>query len=185
VRHLGTAPLAALSPAGRAAVVAFSVGAPAVALVGTAVALGVEPTGTSGTGPLLLFAWATAARLIWGWLRRHPTGPGALGALVGLVVLLPAYVALVDAVARAVAPSLPGPAPGAAAPWLLAVVVVAMAALAAVRLRPAHPRLGALHRALYVRALTAAHPVTPRPPRAPAPAPTRPALVPSSGGAHP
>jgi NADH:ubiquinone oxidoreductase subunit 5 (subunit L)/multisubunit Na+/H+ antiporter MnhA subunit len=188
VRHRATAPPAPVARRTRAAAVAFSVAAPAAAVVAAAAALDVELAGASGTGPLLVFAWATAARLTWGWLRRQPTVRGGAGALVALAVLLPGYVALVDAVAAAVAPSLPGPAPGAAAPWLLVVVVAAMAGLAAVRHLPAHPRLGGLHRALYVRALVGAHPAPPRPPRPPVgvPArPARPALVPSSGGARP
>jgi NADH:ubiquinone oxidoreductase subunit 5 (subunit L)/multisubunit Na+/H+ antiporter MnhA subunit len=183
VRHLRAAPRPPLTPTARSALAAGAVVAPAAVLAVTA-ALLPGAVGKPGTAPLLVFAWATAAWVGWGWLRRRPTPAGAAVALAALAALLPAYVLLVDALTAFLGP-LP-PAPAAAAPALLVPVVLVMAAVAAVRLLPAHPLLAGLHRALYVRALVDAHPAVPRrAPAAPRSRPVPPVLVPASEGARP
>jgi NADH:ubiquinone oxidoreductase subunit 5 (subunit L)/multisubunit Na+/H+ antiporter MnhA subunit len=177
VRHLRTAPRPALTGPRRAVVSGFAGIVPAALLTAAAALLPAHGAG-QGTGVLLLFAWATAAWSAWGWMRRRPTASGALTATGVLVVVLPAYVLLVGAVTAFLGPALPDPGPAGVTPWLLVPVLAVMAGVALVRLLPGHPRLGTVHRALYVRALGAAHPQA-------APGPARPVLVTASEGTRP
>lgn len=183
VRHVRTAPRPGLTGARTAAAIGFAVVVPAAVLAAAAAAAALPAHGAGqGTGLLLLFAWATAAWSAWAWLRRRPTASGAITALGVLAVVLPAYVLLVGAVAAFLSPSLPAPGPAAVTPWLLVAVLAAMAGLALVRLLPEHPRLARLHRALYVGALGAAHPLLAPRHRA---RPARPVLATGSEGTRP
>ncbi|EHR61549.1 MULTISPECIES: proton-conducting transporter membrane subunit [Pseudonocardiaceae] len=149
--HTAAPPAPRLAPA-RAAQVAVLAGVAAVAAVGVAAWL--LPLHAGGVA-LSLFAVATAARLAWGWLRRHPTG----GALVTVVIVLPGvaigYLALVGAVTELLAPSLPASGPAAVSAWVLATVVAVLAAGALLlHLAPA-VGLGRWRDRLYVAALSA------------------------------
>ncbi|BBG01211.1 MULTISPECIES: proton-conducting transporter transmembrane domain-containing protein [Pseudonocardia] len=123
-RHTVAPPVPRMAPA-RAAQVAVFAGAVAVAAV-TVAAWWLPPH--AGGAALLIFAVATAARLAWGWLRRLPTA----GALVTVVIVLPGaaigYLAVVGAVTKFLAPSLPAAVTAAVPAWLLATVVAVLAA---------------------------------------------------------
>lgn len=129
---------------------------PAIAL-GTATLLLHSPVaGTTDTTPLLVFAWATGAWAAWGWLRRQPAASGTAVVAAASAVLAAAYVALVDAATRFLEPAL-AQAGGAGAPmWLLAPVVLALAAVTLLRLTSTR-RLEGLRTSLYVLALSAGH----------------------------
>ncbi|WP_053208056.1 proton-conducting transporter membrane subunit [Jiangella muralis] len=149
-RHTVAPPAPRLAPA-RAAQVAVFAGVVAVAAVAVA-AWWLPPH--AGGAALLVFAAATAARLAWGWLRRYPTA----GALVTVVIVLPGaaigYLAVVGAVAEFLAPSLPAAGSAAVSAWLLATVVVVLAAGALLHLAPANG-LARWRDRLYVLALSA------------------------------
>ncbi|MFD3958857.1 MULTISPECIES: proton-conducting transporter membrane subunit [Streptomyces] len=109
----------------RVAQLAALAGAAAVAAV--AVAAWWLPPHAGGVA-LLVFAVATAARLAWGWLRHHPT----VGTLAAMVIVLPGaaigYLAVVEAVTKFLAPSVPTAGPAAVPAWLLATLVTVLAA---------------------------------------------------------
>ena len=114
---------------------------------------------------LLVFAWATAAAALTGWLARNP---GVWAALTGALALFAAatgYVALVSAVTRFLAPDLPPVLVPAAASVGIATVAVILGALTLLRQATPNGWAGRLQRALYTKALVAGHiPATrPRP----------------------
>ena len=130
---------------------------PGLAL-GAALALVPLPAGDhAAEQALLIFAWATGAAVMWGWLRRRP-GPAAAS-----------YVGIIGALSGFLAPSLPPAGLSAASVWLLtATALTALGALAAVRRSRGAVRL---QRALYAGALSAGH-ISPEPAAVPAPATT-------------
>lgn len=134
---------------------AAAVAIPAAAL---AAALAVIPheAGSHGSEQALLaFAWVTGGALTWGWLRRR-TGVGAV--IRAAAFLLPAavaYVAIITTVAEYLDPALPmAPLPAAAVWVAVAIALVVLAGLAAVRLAPGAE---GLRRTFYTSALTAGH----------------------------
>jgi len=103
---------------------------------------------------LVVFAWATVATALWGWLGRRRDTRSIVVAGAAVVVGSLAYVALIerlaDFLAPAITPALGGP--GVAA--LLALATGA-AAIAVVQVLPV--RFPTLHTRLYVLALSATH----------------------------
>ncbi|GAA1109784.1 hypothetical protein GCM10009602_15250 [Nocardiopsis tropica] len=177
-------PVPRLTPARSAQVAVLAV---VVAVVAVAVAVWWLPPHAAGAA-LLVFAAATAARLAWGWLRRHPT----VGALATVVVVLPGavigYLAVVGAVTEFLAPSVPAAAPAAVSAWLPA-IVVAVSVVGALLVHRAPARgLGRWRDRLYVLALSAGqqrtHTTAPGLPPRPVPAPhPRPVPLPEEVGA--
>ncbi len=104
---------------------------------------------------LLIFAWATGAAVLWGWLQRRP---GRRGVLSGTAVLIPAaigYVAIVHSLSGFLAPALPPSGLSATSVWLLAgAALAALGGLAALRRSRGAVRL---HQTLYTGALSAGH----------------------------
>ncbi|TPG32532.1 proton-conducting transporter membrane subunit [Mycolicibacterium hodleri] len=120
------------------------------------------PAGDHGAEhALLIFAWFTSAAVTWGWLRRRP---GPRGTLIAGAVLMPmslGYVGLVTAVSRYLAPALPSTGPITVTTWLVSAAATGLlGSVAALRWTP-----GRLHRAVYVRVLTAGHIPSPLPDR--------------------
>ena len=104
---------------------------------------------------LLVFAWVTAAAVIWGWLQRRP---GLTGALTGAAFLIPAtvaYLAVVNAVSSFLDPALPAVALPTPAVW--AITVAALLTLAVVAALRSMRETDRLRRALYAHALNAGH----------------------------
>jgi NADH:ubiquinone oxidoreductase subunit 5 (subunit L)/multisubunit Na+/H+ antiporter MnhA subunit len=104
------------------------------------------------TGPLAVFAWATAAAAIWGLMWRSPTWRSGVAAAAGIAVLLPAYVLLAGAATTAWAPG-SGHTGTVAAAVVVAVVVAALAAVNVAR----HTRAA---RTLYAWTVGTAHVAT-------------------------
>lgn len=126
--HRGRAAAPPARPVGtaqRAVVVAYALGWPGAVLAGTAA---LHPV----TGPLAVFAWATAAAVIWGLLRHAPSWRVGVAAATGAAVLLPAYVVLAGAATAAWVPG-GGHTGTAAAAGVVAVVVAALIAVNAAR----------------------------------------------------
>ena len=142
---------------------------PGLAL-GAALALVPMPAGDhAAEQALLIFAWATGAAVMWGWLRRRPGPAAALAGLAALVAAAASYVGIIGALSGFLAPSLPPAGLSAASVWLLtATALTALGALAAVRRSRGAVRL---QRALYAGALSAGH-ISPEPAAVPAPATT-------------
>lgn len=146
----------------------------AVVLPGLALglALAVVPTSAgdhAAEQALLIFAWATGAAVMWGWLRRRPGPAAALAGLGVLVAAATSYVAIIGALSGFLAPSLPPAGLSATSVWLLtATALAALGVLAAVRRSRGAVRL---QRALYAGALSAGH-ISPEPAPVPAPATT-------------
>ena len=134
--------------------------AAAVAIPGAALAaaLAVIPHDAGSHGSeqaLLAFAWVTGGALTWGWLRRRPGVGAAVRAAAFLLPAAVAYVAIITKVAEFLDPALPAAALPPAAVWVaIALALIVLAALAAVRLAPG---ADGLRRALYTSALTAGH----------------------------
>lgn len=129
------------------------------AAVAAAVAVVPLPAGDHAAAhALLIFAWATGAAAVLGWLRHRP---GAGGVLLAAAFLLPAaiaYVAIVSALSGFLAPSLPAATLAVPTVWVIALgAATALAALAAARRIPG---TGAMQRALYAEALSAGHVTT-------------------------
>ncbi|MEU3306141.1 proton-conducting transporter transmembrane domain-containing protein [Nocardiopsis sp. NPDC006832] len=182
--HRILAPPAPRSTPARSAQVAVLAGVVAVAAV--AVAIWWLPPHAGGSA-LLIFAAATAARLAWGWLRRHPT----VGALATVVVVLPGavigYLGVVAVVTEFLAPSVPVAATAAVPAWLPAIVVAVPVIGALLVHRASALGLGRWRDRLYVLALSAGqqrtHTTPGLPSRAvPAPHP-RPVPLPEGAGA--
>ncbi len=148
---------------------------PALAL-GLALAAGAgHPVGTADTALVLAFAWASGAALAWGWLGRDPSRLGLLSVTCVVLLATPAYLLVTGALAGFLSPAVPEGADALPAPALLAVPVLAMVALTALRLGGA--RGTGLEARLYVWSLAAgtAHrtpPSLPRPATGPARGPS-------------
>lgn len=144
----------------RGVAMATAVLLPLVALVGAATLLP-QPHGSHASAhALLLFAWVTGAAATWGWLQRRTDPRGIVGAAAFLIPAAFAYIGVVNALSTYLAPDLPLTAlPGPTAWLIVAIALIALAGLAALRWSsPTNP----LHRTLYARALSAGH-LYPRP----------------------
>lgn len=162
-RHHYAPKAAALGRAGLAGRAAVAIAVPALALVAATSAFP-PPVGVGahGTPALLGFAWATSAWAGWRWLQSRSLRVGVLTHLMIVVPAIFAYLAGVDAMARALAPALIGAGTTAASPWLLGPVILLLGLVSLVRRRPiaVAPNVGP---ALYVAALNAGHRPWPAP----------------------
>ena len=156
VRHGATPPAHRLRGGRLVAAVAFSLAVPAGALISAVALLPPHAPGT-GSGALLIFAWASGARASWGWLRRGPTPAAAFAALVAVALTEVVYVRLLHVATGFLASTLVPPGQVVVSPWLLAVVVIVMLALALLQATPWPGLFGELHRNMYVFALNAGH----------------------------
>ena len=157
VRHSKAPPRATRTVASSGARAGLSALLGAAAVVGAASVLHPHVGGRSGSGALLLFAWATAARGAWGLLGRDLARGVLAAALAGVVGAVWAYVAWLGAFTGFFAADLGRGGLHPASPWLLAALVPALAVLAALRSAAGARRLRALHDSVYVYALSAGH----------------------------
>lgn len=169
-RHIVAAGAPFTGPA-RAGALAVAVLVPAAMVVGARLLVGGGSGIDADENILLVFAWATAARLAWGGLRRRP-GAGALlagAALLAAGVL--GYVALIHGLLTFLDPALAGAGTATVPVWLLLPVAAGLGGLALlVRSR----RTLALTPRLYAAALCAGqqrHVIPPAAATAPALAP--------------
>ena len=134
--------------------------AAAVVLPGLALGAAVAVVPTAGGNhaaeqALLIFAWATGAAVMWGWLQRCT---GAAAALSGAVLLIPAavgYVAIVHTLSGYLAPALPPTGLSATSVWLLA--AAALAVLGGLTALRRSPGAVSIQQTLYTGALGAGH----------------------------
>lgn len=153
VRHIKSPPAA---PRGRAAVVASILVAaivPAVALVAFAELF--YPDRSSGSTALLLFAWATGALVIFGWMARHKSVSGALAGAALVSLAGGAYVLLLSAVTELLSPALAGAGDAVVSPWWVVGLFAALLLAGAATLAKPGSRIGDARKTAYVIALGA------------------------------
>ncbi|KAA8963982.1 proton-conducting transporter membrane subunit [Mycobacterium sp.] len=157
-RHQAARPPApTLAPVRWAAIHVAAMVLPAAAL-SAASSVVRPPTGEHGSARvLLIFAWATAAAALAGWLARNPGVWSALTGALTLFAAATAYVVLVSAVTGFLAPDLPPVLAPSAAPLGIAAVAVILGTLTVLRRGPGNGWAGRLQRALYTKALVAGH----------------------------
>jgi NADH:ubiquinone oxidoreductase subunit 5 (subunit L)/multisubunit Na+/H+ antiporter MnhA subunit len=132
----------------------------AVVLPGLALGAAVAVVPTAGGDhaaeqALLIFAWATGAAAMWGWLQRCTGAAGALGGTAVLTAAAVGYVAIVNALSGFLAPALPPTGLSVTSVWLLAAAALAvLGGLAVLRRSPGSARL---QQTLYTGALSAGH----------------------------
>ncbi len=153
VRHTQAPPIRTPSAAAGAVAGVIAVLLPAAIILTAATLAHPHFGGRTGSELLLVFAWATAGWLTWGWLYRHPTVLGAVAAAVVNVIALTGYLAMVAAVTGFLAPAI-SRSTHAATPWLLLAVALVLA-IVALGLRVLHD--SELGKAMYVLALSAGH----------------------------
>jgi NAD(P)H-quinone oxidoreductase subunit 5 len=148
-------------PVRRVAMHVTALVAPAAALYLADYIIGPSHAERGATSALLIFAWATGAAAMTGWLARNPGPRTALTGTAALLVAAVGYAALVRAVTSFIAPDLPPLTVPSASSAGIVVVAVVLGALTWLRQAPAYGRAGRWQRALYATALTAGHvPVT-------------------------
>ncbi|MHB1171820.1 MAG: proton-conducting transporter transmembrane domain-containing protein [Lacisediminihabitans sp.] len=109
-------------------------------------------TGSQDTPALLVFPAATAMTIAWTWMRSTATAASAIVATFLLLLGSASYVAAVAALGEFVGPSLPGSVGATLSPWLLSPVVLALLGATVLHRLPA-----VIHRAVYVRVMSAGH----------------------------
>ena len=165
VRHTKAPPRPIASQAEAAMTALFAGAFAGAAVLSAAAVLHPHVGGRSGSGALLVFAWATAAAATWGILRRRLSFGVQAACLAGVFTATWAYEAWLRVFTRFLSVDLGTVAQNPAAPWLLALLVAVLALVAITRLAGAGRRLRGVHDSLYVFALTAGHVVRPRAPR--------------------
>ncbi len=173
VRHTKAPPRPIASQAVAAAAALFAGAFAGAAVLSAAAVLHPHVGGRSGSGALLVFAWATAAAASWGVLRRRLSFGVQAASLLGVFAATWMYVAWLRVFTRFLSVDLGTVEQNPASPWLLALLLAVLALVAITRLAAGGQRLRGVHDSLYVFALTAGHVVRPRAPRqrgGPAPA---------------
>lgn len=148
---------------------------PAGALGAATALIPISGDGHGSAAALLVFAWATAAVALGGWLARCPRTPAVLAGAAAMMLAALGYVGLVSAVTGFLAPDLPPVAAPSIAPVAICAVAVLLSALAILSRGPLADRAARLHNIVYVRALSAGYVPAARPahtrPYRPAPLP--------------
>jgi NAD(P)H-quinone oxidoreductase subunit 5 len=185
VRHSKSPPCGPRSRTGAAASFLLAAVVPAVALAAFAALF--YPERSSGSNALLLFAWATGALVIYGWMARHRSVAGALTGATLVSLAGGAYVLLLSTVTGFLAPALAGAGYEVVSPWwVVALFAALLLAGLATQARP-DGRIGELRKTAYVNALGAgqvnAPHIKPAHPGKPEAIGTG-GLVPESQGAH-
>lgn len=160
VRHRKSPPSATRSRTAVAASILVAAIVPAVALAVFAELF--YPERSSGSNALLLFAWATGALVIYGWMGRHRSVSGAVAG-AGLVTLAGgAYVLLLSSVTEFLASALAGAGYEVVSPWwVVALFAAILLAGLATRARP-DGWIGEIRKTAYVNALGAGQVTPPR-----------------------
>jgi NAD(P)H-quinone oxidoreductase subunit 5 len=156
VRHTQAPPATSPSAARTAVIGVIAVVLPA-AIILTAATLAHPHYGArTANEVLLVFAYATAGWLTWGWLHRHPTATGATVAVAANLLGIAGYLTLVAVVTGFLAPALATPH-HAVTPWLLLAVALVLATVAVAMRALYVGRAGHAAKAMYVFALSAGH----------------------------
>jgi len=163
LQHAKAPPRASQSAGASALTALVAAGMAGAAMLSASAVLHPHASGTSASGTLLLFGWATAAATTWGILRRRVS---ALTTVAGVALMGAgtwAYVGWLRLFTGFLSVDLSSAGQNPAPSWLLAPVVLVLIFVAAVRL--SERRLRSLHDAVYVRALSAGHVLRAREPR--------------------
>jgi NAD(P)H-quinone oxidoreductase subunit 5 len=158
-RHAQAPPTTSPSTARTAVVGGIAILLPAALIVTAASIAHPHYGGRTGSEVLLIFGYATASWLTWGWLYRRPTVSGTAVAAVANLIGITGYLALVAAVTGFLAPAIVTPR-HAVTPWLLLAVALALAAVASTLRAMRTGRAGHAAKAIYVFALSAGHVVS-------------------------
>jgi NAD(P)H-quinone oxidoreductase subunit 5 len=148
-------PAPALTPARRAATQLTALLLPAAALYVASVVVPLHGAEHGSAEALLIFAWATAAATLLGWLGRSPTTWALLAAGAGLVVAATAYLAVLGAVTEFLTPAIPPVTVPSASGLGIALVAIVLGALALLRKAPGTGWAGRAQRFIYTKALVA------------------------------
>jgi NADH:ubiquinone oxidoreductase subunit 5 (subunit L)/multisubunit Na+/H+ antiporter MnhA subunit len=160
VRHSKAPPSAPRSRASVAFAVVVAAIVPAVAL--TVFAELLYPERSSGSTALLLFAWATGALVIFGWMGRHRSVSGAVAGAALVSLAGGAYVLLLNAVTEFLSPALVGAGEDVASPWWVVAFFAALLVVGAATLARPGSRIGEIRKTVYVLALGAGQVTAPR-----------------------
>ncbi|PJE16284.1 MAG: sodium:proton antiporter [Mycobacterium sp.] len=144
-----------LTPARRVAVQLTALVLPAIALYLAAVVVPLHGTEHGSAQALLIFAWATAAAALLGWLDRSPNARAVMAAAVALLGAAIGYLALLGAVTGFLAPSIPPVTVPSASALGIVVMAVVLGVLALLRQAPGDGWVGRLQRVIYTKALVA------------------------------
>ena len=160
-RKAAQPPLPSQSAARWAAIRLTAMAVSAIAVITADTIVKPSHAGHGSTSALLIFAWATGAAALTGWLARNPGPRTALAGAAALLVCAVGYAALVRAVTGFISPDLPPlSVPSTSSAGVVAVAVV-LGSLTLLHQAPANGRAGRWQRRLYVAALAAGHvPVT-------------------------
>ncbi|MHA7650214.1 proton-conducting transporter transmembrane domain-containing protein [Mycobacterium sp. ML4] len=148
-------PAPALSPGRRAAVQLAALLLPAAALYAASTVVPLHSAEHGSARALLVFAWATAAAALLGWLGRSPDGRSVVAAGVALLGAATGYLALVAAVTGFLAPSLPPVAVPSTSSLGVALLAITLGALALLRQATGNGRGGRVQNFIYTKALVA------------------------------
>lgn len=186
VRHLKSPPSAPRSRAGVAVSISVAAIVPALALYVSAELL--YPERSSGATALLLFAWATGALVIFGWMGRHRSVPGALAGSAFVSLAGAVYVFLLGLVTEFLSPALAGAGYEVVSPWWVLMLFAVLLLIGLATLARPDSRTGEGLKTAYVIALGAGQVNAPRGSRTQPGHPVTTGtgrLVPESQGAHP
>lgn len=154
-RIAAQAPALPMTPARWAAVHVTALAVPAAALFLGGNLIRSSNVEHGSEQALLIFAWATGAAALTGWLARSPGVRSALTGFAGLLVAAVGYVALVEAVTSFLTPAIPPVAVPSGSLWGVAAVASILGLLTLLRQAPAGGPVARLRRTLYTRALAA------------------------------
>jgi len=166
-RKAARAPASPLNPARWAAVHVTALAVPAAALFLGGHLIRLSNVEHGSEQALLVFAWATGAAALTGWLARSPGPRTALAGFAGVLFAAVGYVALVKAVTGFLAPAIPAVAVPSGSLWGVAAVALVLGLLTLLRQAPASGLVARLHRTLYTRALMAGQVSASRPQKLP------------------
>lgn len=150
-------PAPALSAARRAAVQVTALLLPAAALYVATIVVPLHSTEHGSAQALLIFAWATAAAALLGWLGRSPNSEAIVAAGVALLGAAIGYLAVLGAVTGFLAPAIPPVTVPSVSALGIALVAIVLGALALLRQAPGDGWAGRVQRFIYTKALVAGH----------------------------
>ena len=130
VRHRRAVPTPGLSARGRQVATASAVALAAVGLLAAGVLIRPHLSGVTGTWPLLIFAFASIAAALSGWLPRHFTPAALAAAALGAFAVSCGYLAAAGAVTSYLRPALHNAA-APVSPWYLVAVAGGLTVLLA------------------------------------------------------
>lgn len=148
-------PAPPLTPTRRAVLQLTALLLPAAALYVAAIVVPLHDTEHGSAEALLIFAWATAAAALLGWLGRSPDTRAVIGAAAALFAAAIGYLAVLGAVTGFLAPSIPPVTVPPASALGIVLVAIVLGVLALLRQAPGNGSLGRVQRFIYTKALVA------------------------------